>query len=179
MEPELYDWCIIEYKHISQCVGVKNLWFTNINADDPKCNELADLGSVFFKSVVQMGLKNACLLDMKGDKDLCPKDNFDYMIFGGILGDDPPAGRTKKLVEELDVPLRTLGPKQLSTDGAVYTANLIAQGADISDIGFEQDIKIEIEDGEEVILPFRYPLKDGRPFVSDELIEKIKKDGFF
>ena len=31
LEPELYDWCLIEYEHISKIVGKENLIFTNIN----------------------------------------------------------------------------------------------------------------------------------------------------
>jgi ribosome biogenesis SPOUT family RNA methylase Rps3 len=35
-----------------------------------------------------------CLLDPKAPKDLSPADgdHFDYFLFGGILGDDPPRG---------------------------------------------------------------------------------------
>ncbi|MCF7861659.1 hypothetical protein K9M79_05415 [Candidatus Woesearchaeota archaeon] len=177
MEPELFDWCMLEYKHISETVD--KVWFTNVNLDDQKVDELRSYGKVFSESVVDMNLKNACLLDMKGDGDLSCNDSFDYLIFGGILGDDPPAGRTKALVEKLDVPLKTLGPKQLSTDGAVFTASELVGGKIFSDLKFQDDLIIEVEDGEEIILPFSYPLVGDKPYVSDELIEKIKKDGFF
>jgi len=30
LEPKLFPWCMIEYKHISKTVGKSNLWFTNI-----------------------------------------------------------------------------------------------------------------------------------------------------
>ena len=30
LEPELYDWCLIEYEHISKIAGKGNLIFTNI-----------------------------------------------------------------------------------------------------------------------------------------------------
>jgi ribosome biogenesis SPOUT family RNA methylase Rps3 len=43
-----------------------------------------------------------CLLDPKAAKDLSPADGdqFDYFLFGGILGDDPPRGMlpTKSLL---------------------------------------------------------------------------------
>lgn len=38
------------------------------------------------------------LLDPKAEKELSPEDalEFDYFLFGGILGDDPPRDRTGK-----------------------------------------------------------------------------------
>ncbi len=36
LEPELYPWCLIEYKHISKIVGKNNLIYTNINKEYKK-----------------------------------------------------------------------------------------------------------------------------------------------
>ena len=36
LEPELYEWCLIEYKEISKIAGKENLWFSNINPKDKK-----------------------------------------------------------------------------------------------------------------------------------------------
>ena len=33
LEPRIYRWCVIEYKHISKIVGKENLWFTNGKRD--------------------------------------------------------------------------------------------------------------------------------------------------
>ena len=45
-----------------------------------------------------MGLdpSRVCLLDLRGEKELGPEDSpvFDYVVFGGILGDHPPRDRT-------------------------------------------------------------------------------------
>ena len=55
-------------------------------------------------SSVQIGdksfpFKRTVLLDMRADAHLAPKDvnEFDVLIFGGILGDNPPRDRTKDL----------------------------------------------------------------------------------
>ena len=97
LEPKVYQWCILEYRHISQIVGKENLWFTNTNS-----SRLAKFGKVISESVTTMNLRNACLLDLAAPVLLEPKEakTFDYYIFGGILGDHPAAGRTKKLLAD-------------------------------------------------------------------------------
>jgi ribosome biogenesis SPOUT family RNA methylase Rps3 len=60
-----------------------------------------------------------CLLDPKAAKDLAPADGdqFDYFLFGGILGDDPPRGLPivlrgqawKKMSDMVQIELRTVG----------------------------------------------------------------------
>ena len=42
LESELYEWCLIEYEHISKIVGKDNLTFTNIKSEDKK--KLRDYG---------------------------------------------------------------------------------------------------------------------------------------
>src|SRR3989338_5749437 len=114
LEPRLWKWCRIEYKHISQLVGKQNLWFTNITKGSP---ELQKYGKVITKSVVQLLLSKVCVLDPDAEKTLTPQDarRFDYLIFGGILGNDPPQKRTApELTAKFTYPIETrnIGKKQ-------------------------------------------------------------------
>lgn len=37
------------------------------------------------------------MMDMRAEKDLAPEDPFEFMVFGGILGNHPPEDRAKDL----------------------------------------------------------------------------------
>jgi ribosome biogenesis SPOUT family RNA methylase Rps3 len=45
------------------------------------------------------GESNICFMDMRGEKVLSPEDSkqFEFLIFGGVLGDHPPQDRVKDL----------------------------------------------------------------------------------
>src|SRR3989344_8842271 len=87
LEPELYEWCLIEYESISRIVGRKNLWFTNIKTGKDR-RRLSKMGKTFREKVKDMNLKRICILDPFASKKLNPVEasEFDYYIFGGILG---------------------------------------------------------------------------------------------
>src|SRR3989344_5772263 len=90
LEEKVWKWCTIEYKHISQIVGRQNLLITNI-----KDNSLKSIATKK-ESVTTLDLRNACVLDPDAKKTLTPEEakNFNFFIFGGILGDFPPQKRT-------------------------------------------------------------------------------------
>ena len=46
LEPKLWEWCILEYEHISQTVGKDNLWFTNIRDKEEGFPSFVDLPTV-------------------------------------------------------------------------------------------------------------------------------------
>src|SRR3989344_5344964 len=96
LEKEMYNWCLIEYKHISDFVGKNNLLITNVKKKD--ISKLKNIALTDSRSVLKLKLKKACLLDAKSNRTLTSKDSksFDYFIFGGILGDFPEQGRTEK-----------------------------------------------------------------------------------
>ena len=87
LEPALFPWCLLEYKHISKIVGKRNLWFTNIKDKDK--NKLSKYGKVFTESIKQLinknyhchnvkthlyfTNKNICILDPEAKKTLTPK----------------------------------------------------------------------------------------------------------
>ncbi len=177
LEPKLWPWCVIEYKHMSKIVGKENLLFTNIKRVD--FNKLKNYGTVSDKSVKQLKLQNACVLDPEAKDILSPKDakQFSYFIFGGILGDHPPRKRTKveltKFIKSYSV--RNIGKDQFSTDNAVYVVKQICKGIDFNDIPFILEPEIRINKIESTILPYKYPLVKGKPNISKELIAYLKK----
>ena len=67
LEPKLWEWCLIEYEHISETIGRENLWFTNIKNEKDK-QKLEKVGKVFRESVKEMSLNNICILDPESKK---------------------------------------------------------------------------------------------------------------
>lgn len=181
LDPELYEWCMVEYTHISEIVGKENLMFTNIRKAEER-KKLEVLGSVEQKSVKELNLKKVCILDPAASKTLESKDKqtFDYLVFGGILGDWPPQQRTKKeLSEKMDAERRNLGAEQMSTNTAVYVAKKIMDGMKFSEFEFIEELVIPIEEGEEISLPFRFVVEQGKPVLAKGYIEFVKKQDVF
>jgi ribosome biogenesis SPOUT family RNA methylase Rps3 len=180
LEPRLWKWCFIEYKHISSFVGKQNLWFTNVK-NKKDAEKLKKIGNVFEKSVKEIKLKNLCVLDPESDTTLNPKiaSKYEYFVFGGILGDYPPKKRTKdELSKFIDAPAFNIGKKQMATDNAVYVVKQIVDGKDIDDLNFKYKIEINMKENESVELPYNYVLLDGKPLISHEIIKLMKKRGF-
>src|SRR3989338_3258371 len=90
LDPRLWKWSFIEYKHISKFIGKKSVWFTNM-----KSKNLKNYGKVIKKSVKELNLKDSCILDPNAKRTLTPKEakKFNFFIFGGILGDTPAQKR--------------------------------------------------------------------------------------
>jgi ribosome biogenesis SPOUT family RNA methylase Rps3 len=180
LDPRIWKWNYLEYKHISEIVGKDNLWFTNIKRENKK---LEKLGKCFKQSVKEMKLNNACVLDPDSKQTLVPNDskNFEYFIFGGIMGDYPPRKRTKEELTQFvpDMQTRNIGKKQFSTDNAVFVVKRIIEGEKLENMKFQNKITIKTGEFESVDLPFCYPIVNGKPFMSDELLKFIKnKKGF-
>jgi len=183
MEQEVYEWCLLEYKHISKIVGKDNLIITNVKKDK---NKLRELGTVYEQSVVDILDKfpNTCLLDMDAQQILSTKDKneFQYFLFGGILGDNPRKHRTQELKKKVKTQTRNLGNKQMSTDTAVYVTKKILSGTKLVELRFADEVEIILnedkESAESVILPFRYVLDENRKekvVLPDGLIDYLKK----
>ncbi len=176
LEPRMWKWCLIEYRHISKIVGKKNLWITNVNNGSDR---LKNIGNVIKKSVSELRLKNVCVLDPEAKKTLTPNEakKFDYFVFGGILGDYPPRKRTKKeLTSRLKGAVaRNIGKKQMSTDNAVYVVSRIVKGKKLNDMKFVNKLIIRINENEETVLPYRYVVVNGKALVGVELVRYLKK----
>ena len=149
LEPELFEWCLIEYEHISKIVGMDNLIFANIkNKDTPKFKKC---GTVYEKSVYELNFQNICVLSQYSKKALTTSDRnkFKYFVFGGILGDKPAKKRTNEIIQQLQkqkikFETRSLGDKQMPTDVAVFVAKKILDGKKLSDLRFIDEIEVEI-----------------------------------
>lgn len=182
LEPELWPWCLIEYESLSKAVG-KNVWFTNIKKKDAR--KLSRYGKVFAESIQQLhlNLEKACVLEPFALKTLVPNEakKFEYYIFGGILGDEKLNGRTQKELTQFlkGAHARNIGKEQFSTDNAVYVTNQIVQGIPLAKQRFKDTLEIQFNRVESVILPYRYPLVDGKPRISKKLIAYLKKKETF
>lgn len=179
MEPKLWKWCLLEYKHASQIVGKNNLWFTNIKSSAGK---LKKLGKVFKQSITTMKVKKPCILDAEANKTLKPEDakRFSHFIIGGILGDEPPRGRTRELrIRMPNTEARNLGRKQMSTDTAVLVTHTILKGTPLHDIPFTNHVEINIRKGESIMLPYKYVLSNGKPVLAPGLVEMLRRQKSF
>lgn len=176
LEPKIYPWCMIEYKHISKIVGKENLWITNVSN-----KKLEKFSTVFKKSVTRMKLEQVCVLDPTAEKELSPKDTFDYFVFGGILGDNPPRARTHEVLKGTlkNAERRSLGKEQMATDNAVFVVKEIINGKKLSELEFTQDIEIPTKKGESVLLPYKYAVVKGKPLICKELEQLLKKQKGF
>ena len=186
LEPELYDWCLIEYEHISKIAGKDNLIFTNIK-NKKETEKLKKYGRVYDKSISGLKfknykLKNICILSQYSEKTLktSDKNKFEYLIFGGILGDNPAKKRTLELEKKLEkaglnFETRNLGKKQMPTDTAVYVAKKILDGKELEDFKFVDELEIEINENESVNLPFRYIIDNNKLIISEKLVEHLRK----
>ncbi len=178
MEPELSDWCIAEYSHISSLLGKSNVTFTNIPPADIKT--LQPCGEATSKKASELHLAKACILDPKAKVQLSKQDaeTFDYFIFGGILGNNPAEGRTSLLTRSMPLETRNLGDKQFSTDTAVYVAKKLLEGESLKNLHFVEEVEIQIDEGESMVLPFPYVVENGKLIISDKLIQHISKGEF-
>lgn len=174
MEKKLYKWCFLEYQHISSIVGKENLVFTNLNNN--QAEKLSPFGECHTKSITKLNFEKMCVLDPEVEKTLSTEDAkvFDFLVFGGILGDNPPRKRTKEELILEGVERRNIGKEQFPTDNAIYVCKQIIDGKRMQDLKFQDEAEIDIAPGESVILPFRYVLINGKPLISEQLLKYIK-----
>ncbi|MEN2999956.1 MAG: hypothetical protein ABDH61_05220 [Acidilobaceae archaeon] len=120
------------------------------------------------------------LLDLWAPKTLGPEEALTARAFvvGGILGDHPPRGRTMLLYDSYSsAARRNLGPYQLSVDGAVKVLLQVLEGKRVSEIPLVSPLRLNIEalTRAEVVLPFAYPVREGKPWISEELVELLRR----
>lgn len=187
LEPELFEWCLIEYGHISGIVGKDNLIFTNINCKKD-ASKLRNLGKVFrerfseLSNALNFNKNKVCILSQYAAKTLIinDKNKFEYFVFGGILGDKPAKRRTEDIIKEMGqnkikFEERNLGSIQMPTDNAVYVSKKILDGTKLSDLKFIDEVEIEINENESVTLPFRYIIDKNRLVISEKLVGHLRK----
>jgi len=181
LEPELYEWCLLEYEHISKIVGKKNLIFTNIK-NKKDSDKLKKYDSVHEKRISELNFGKICVLSQYAKRELSSNDknNFECFVFGGILGDNPAKKRTKSIINNLkknkmNFETRNLGKIQMPTDNAVYAAKKILEGKKLSDFKFVDKLEIEINENESIVLPFRFVVDNNRLIINEKLVEYLRK----
>ena len=178
LEPKLSEWLYIEYSHSARIVG-KNLLITNVR-NRSEFKKLSKIASVERKSAGKLFLQDEMvLLDPLARKTLSPSDlnRKKVVLIGGILGDNPPSGRTKELLTKklLRATVRNIGKYQFAIDGAVFVAKQVSMGKSLRDIPVQMGLEIEIAKGYSISLPYAFPLVKGKPLISRKLIEYLKK----
>jgi len=182
LDPEMWNWSKTEYGHIASFAGKENCIFTNVHVGEDKIAAYGEVTSESIKQLVKedsrfSDMKKICILDPKAEKVLCPKDNFDYLILGGVLGNHPMDGRTEEaLSSQIPCERRHLGDVQMSTNTAAYVTWKIINGTPFEQITFQDDLIIEMGDGEEIILPYRFVVEDGELVLPENYIEMVKKE---
>jgi len=116
---------------------------------------------------IGVSIGRVCLLDPKSEHELLPEDGdgrFEWFLFGGILGDDPPRDRTSEL-RVYGFPTRHLGPTQMTTDTALGVTKLVVEDKmPLDKIPYVDYPTIKFNSKESVEMPFRYIAgDDGEP----------------
>ncbi|KAL3230028.1 hypothetical protein RNJ44_01391 [Nakaseomyces bracarensis] len=196
MEEGFSEWVILEYSQIIRDVGSDNLLLSSLpegTKDEDIPERLKKMGlkwttkglSEITQDIPEWEpLQNGrvCLLDPRAKTDLQPEDvkQFDYFVFGGILGDHPPRDRTTELNTAYPGMLvgRRLGDKQMTTDTAIRTTQIIVkEQKKFEDIKFIDYPEFRFSKKEATEMPFRYVLdKDGNPILPEGMLALIKKD---
>jgi len=177
LDPQLWKWSFVEYTHISQVVGKKNLIFTNITKEKD-IKKLSALGKVYSEKAVEKKFKNMCILDPSAKETLKPSDKkYDYILLGGILGDYPRKRRTKKeLTDKMKgYDVRNLSKYQMSTNTAAYVSWKIINGTPLKDIKFKRKLIVKVNEFEEIELPFSFVEENGKLVLPEGYIKLIKE----
>jgi len=189
-------WVELEYKHMQDLAGSQSsIYFTHVSptsqvslnrlfpettGNDAKASVSAHTISVLdLMKSKDVPLEKVCLLDPKATQEISPEDGngvFEWFLFGGILGDDPPRDRTSEL-RVLGFPSRHLGPVQMTTDTALGVTKLVVEDkVPLSDIKFIDFPTIVFNPKESVEMPFRYISRDGEPILPPGMREHLHED---
>ncbi|RLF20493.1 MAG: hypothetical protein DRN15_06150 [Thermoprotei archaeon] len=179
LEPVVSRWVWYEYLSSSRIIGRERLLISNVK--DPRERAiLRKIAMVSKMSILKVGLPadKMLILDPKAPTLLRPDDfkEVKYVVIGGIMGDHPPRGRTWTLLTSR-LPgciARNLGPHQFSVDGAVYMAHMVMHGYEVEEIPIRIGLEIKVNEFLTIELPYAYPLINGRPLISKELVEYLK-----
>ncbi|KIK68390.1 hypothetical protein GYMLUDRAFT_256124 [Collybiopsis luxurians FD-317 M1] len=124
-------------------------------------------------------LEKVCLLDPKAEKELSPEDGdgrFEWFLFGGILGDDPPRDRTGEL-RVMGFPGRHLGPTQMTTDTALgVTKRVVEDKVPLNQIPYIDHPTIKFNAKESVEMPFKYIAENDQPLLPPGMRQLLYED---
>jgi ribosome biogenesis SPOUT family RNA methylase Rps3 len=174
MEDGASRWLLEEYREAAEVALRAGHRFLVTGVEDPA------VAALLARRGLPVARESACtllrgrltiLLDPAAPKPLEPWEAraADAVVVGGIMGDHPPRGRTYLLAARCpDAARRNLGPHQLSVDGAVKVALMIASGTPLDSVKlvYTPSLNVETPLGVvEVELPYAYPLRDGKPWL--------------
>ncbi|KAJ3017446.1 hypothetical protein HKX48_003548 [Thoreauomyces humboldtii] len=184
MEPDLDEWSELEYANVVKRVGRDRLYLTHV---DPELitrlpGRIAEGSGIIsttkaVQELEEVEFSKVILLDPSAPEALTPSDGdtYEWLLFGGILGDDPPQDRTKEL-RKLGYARRHLGPVQMTTDTAVIVAkHVIENRTPLDQLQYVDRPEIRLGRRETAELPFRYLAVDGKPQLPEGLVDLLKK----
>ncbi|MFT4343472.1 MAG: SAM-dependent methyltransferase [Candidatus Woesearchaeota archaeon] len=181
LDPQVWEWSYVEYKHISDVVGKENTIFTNVRRKSDAL-KLEQLGEVYANSVISLvadkTFTSVCVLDPAAKIEFSYSDKtYSYLVVGGVLGNFPMDGRTNKCITSQihGAAARHLGKFQMSTNTAVVVAHRILEGTPLSKMKFKRKLVIPITQGEEVELPFRFLVENNEVVLPEGYIEMVKE----
>ena len=178
LEPRLSDWLCIEYTNSAKILG-KDLLITNIKnpSEFRKLSKIAKVETKRARALFKKG--DIILLDPLARKALAPADfgAESVILIGGILGNDPPIGRTRELLANNfpDAKIRNIAKHQFSIDGAAYVAKQVSLGKPLEKVPIKVGLELNLSRGYSNFLPYAFPLVKGKPMISRELIEYLKR----
>jgi len=179
LEPKLSEWLFMEYSHAAQIVGREKLLITNVKRKS-EFQKLAKITNVERKRACELfEQRELIVLDPRARKKLSPADmrNKRAIVIGGILGEETPMGRTKELLTKSlpEASARNIGRHQFPIDGATYVAKQANDGKSLEEIPVKLGLEVVIAIGHSVLLPYAYPLVDGKPLISQKLVAYLKR----
>ncbi|KAJ3411254.1 hypothetical protein HDV05_002470 [Chytridiales sp. JEL 0842] len=187
MEEGLSEWVTLEYTHmIAHLKSTSENQRLILSSLQPQTLEslpkvIADGAYCTTKSVLEIApVSEILLLDPAAPQPLTPQDSasgkYKYLLFGGILGDDPPRDRTKEL-RVLGFETRHLDKYQMTTDTAVLVSKIVLEeNKQLHEIPYVDRPEIQLYKNESVEMPFRYVTdKDGKPIVPSGFVDLLKK----
>jgi len=183
LEPRLSEWLFIEYSHAARIIGRERVLITNVKKKS-EFRKLAKLAHIERKRACDLfKQREIIVLDPRARKKLSPSDRRDKkaIVMGGILGEDPPLGRTRKLLAKT-LPralARNLGREQFAIDGAAYMAKQVTEGHPLERIPVQLGLEIRWGKGHSTLLPYAFPLVGGKPLISNKLIAYLKRKPWF
>lgn len=181
-EPAISDWLLAEYGHSA------SIWpgtvFTNVT-DGGMAAALQTMGRPVAADVLgYTGGKGCIILDHQSEVELGPDDfnDADFIVVGGILGYDKPMGRTREFItsrfDRDNNRFRNLGKVQLTIDSAVFVARAIFLGASLGELDITTEVEVKWDDVHSTILPYGYPVVDGRVLLTPGLVDILRQTEF-
>ncbi|MHC1586402.1 MAG: hypothetical protein ACXQTV_02510 [Candidatus Hecatellaceae archaeon] len=182
LEAELGRWLLIEYLHGAELVKPYRLLITNVRkAEDRETLRAMGLNVEGVRVFELFNPRRLLILDPQAEGLLQPSDfkGVEVVVVGGILGDHPPRGRTKRFLASLcpEAKVRSLGKLQFTIDGALFMARRVYEGFRLEEIPTVEGFSLRVSSSHEIYLPYGYPLVGGKPLISPRLVEYLLESG--